>query len=39
LEIDRLNGRQDNSSYFQRTLEGEMQQLRADNQRLAEALN
>jgi hemerythrin-like domain-containing protein len=39
LEIERLVGKHDNASYFQRTLEQEMSQLRQDNQRLQEALN
>lgn len=31
MEIDRLTGKQDNVSYYQRTLETEMQQVRQDN--------
>lgn len=38
-EVDRLMGKSDNSQYYQRTLEGEMQSLRQENQRLLEQLN
>ena len=39
LEIERLLGKNDNVNYFQRNLEVELGQLRAESMRLNEALN